>query len=53
MSIKKMIKAVKEKITPVVKPTVEKVLVLDKKDLVQTTTETVQESKSSMTRETN
>ncbi len=43
-----MIKAVKDKIKP--KVTKEKPLILEKKNVVQ---ETVQESKSSMTRETN
>jgi len=48
MGIKKMIKAVKDKIKP--KVTKQKEVILEKKNLVQ---ETVQESKSSMTRETN
>ena len=48
MGIKKIIKAVNDKIKP--KVTKEKQVILEKKNVVQ---ETVQESKSSMTRETN
>ena len=48
MGIKKIINAVKDKIQPKVKK--QKEVILEKKNLVQ---ETVQESKSSMTRETN
>tara|TARA_B110000503_G_scaffold51653_1_gene83331 strand:+ start:230 stop:391 length:162 start_codon:yes stop_codon:yes gene_type:complete len=53
MSIKQILKVVKKIIKPASKPVVEKVLVLDKKDLAATVKSTVQESKSSMTRETN
>jgi hypothetical protein len=53
MSIKQILKTVKEIIKPTNKPVVKKALVLDKKDLAATVKSTVQESKSSMTRETN